>query len=31
VDLDAVTVADPERLARLIREQQTSVRLAVLG
>jgi hypothetical protein len=30
VDLDAVTVADPERLARLIRDQQTYVRLAVL-
>ena len=30
IDLDAVTVADPERLARLIREQQTYVRLAVL-
>jgi hypothetical protein len=30
VDLDALTVADPKRLAQLIREQQTYVRIAVL-
>jgi hypothetical protein len=30
LDLDAVTVADPQRLAQLIREQQTYVRIAVL-